>query len=91
MGRLLVIAIALAIGCRDKGIVQLESIRDDICKCKTSQCGEAAMKRVPEAKAKANPASQKIARAMMDCMAKLYEAERPVAGPDEAATEGDAP
>jgi hypothetical protein len=81
---LLVISIALAVGCRDQGIAHLEAIRGEICACKTPACGEAAMKRVPETKVKTNARSQKIAREMMDCLAKLYATDRPATGPDQA-------
>jgi hypothetical protein len=83
MSRRLVIALALLAGCRDKGIAQLEGIRDEICKCKTSKCGEEAMRRVPATDGPNNHRAQQIAREMMDCLAHLYDAERPGTGPDE--------
>lgn len=89
--RLLVISIALAVGCRDQGVAQLETIRDEICACKTPACGDAAMKRVPDTKVKTTARSQKVAREMMDCLAKLYAAERPATGPDQDVTTPAAP
>ncbi len=83
MPRWLGITLALAAGCRDPGITELEKTRDMICACKTAACAELAMKRVPTREAPNNHRSQKIAREMMECLAKLYEAERPATGPDE--------
>lgn len=79
------IALALAAGCRDPGVVELEGIRDEVCKCADAKCAEAAMARVPQKEAPNDHRSQKIAREMMDCLAKLYEAERPATGPDAEA------
>ena len=83
MHRLLVISIALAIGCRDEGIARLGDVKAKVCACKTAECAEAAMKVIPSTQVKSNPRSQKIAREMLDCLAKLYEKERPVTGPDD--------
>lgn len=83
MPRRLVFALALLAGCRDPGIIELEGVRDAICACKTAACGEEAMKHVPTRDVPNNHRSQTIAREMMDCLAKLYEAERPATGPDE--------
>jgi hypothetical protein len=91
MSRWLVIAVALVAGCRDPGITELEDIRDEICRCKSAKCGEDAMKRVPTREAPNNHRSQAIAREMMDCLAKLYEAERPETGPDETADDPTTP
>ncbi|MBA3453913.1 MAG: hypothetical protein H0T42_12535 [Deltaproteobacteria bacterium] len=85
MSRHLVIWIALAIGCRDKGLTRLEEIRATICACKTAECAEAAIKLVPAVQAKSNASSQKIAREMLDCLAKIYAKARPATGPDEPA------
>ncbi len=86
MSRMAVIALALAAGCRDPGVVELEAIRDEVCKCTEAKCAEAAMKRVPQKEAPNDHRSQRIAREMMDCLAKLYEAERPATGPDAETT-----
>lgn len=89
---MLVVALALVAGCRDPGVVELEGIRDEVCKCTDAKCAETAIKRVPQVDAPNDHRSQKIAREMMDCLAKLYEAERPTTGPDaEAPTESAAP
>jgi len=82
MSRWLVLSLALAAGCRDPGIEKLGGIRDRVCACKTASCAEDAMKAVP-VDVTSNHKSQKIAREMMDCLALLYEKERPVTGPDD--------
>ncbi|MBA3462168.1 MAG: hypothetical protein H0T46_19565 [Deltaproteobacteria bacterium] len=82
--RRFVISLALLAGCRDEGIVELQGIRDAVCACKDAKCGEEAMKRVANADVPNSRRSQLIAREMMDCLARLYEAERPETGPDEA-------
>lgn len=84
MSRFLVIWIALAIGCRDQGLSRLDEVRATVCKCKNALCAEEAMKVVPAMKVKPSPRSQKIARDMLDCLAKLHAADRPTTGPDEA-------
>lgn len=83
MARLLVISIALAIGCRDEGLARLADVRETVCACKDAACAEAAMKVVPATQVKSNARSQKVAREMLDCLAKLYAKERPETGPDE--------
>jgi hypothetical protein len=60
----------------------LEGIRDEVCACKTSACAEIAMKRVASTDVANSHRSQTIAREMMDCLSKLYDAERPATGPD---------
>jgi hypothetical protein len=82
--RRFVITLALLAGCRDEGIAELEGIRDEVCRCKDAKCGEETMKRVASTNVPNSRRSQVIAREMMDCLARLYEAERPTTGPDEA-------
>jgi hypothetical protein len=102
MFRVLVIAGALAAGaltgaCRDPQLEQLEAIRDEICACKTSACGEAALKRVPQDQVKSDLRAQEAARKMMDCLKDLYLKDRPSTDPDaeqpesEPAGSGSAP
>ncbi|HEY4243051.1 MAG TPA: hypothetical protein VGM88_24725 [Kofleriaceae bacterium] len=79
---LCVIVIALA-ACEDHDTKQLEALRDEVCACKDADCAETAMKKVP-ATAKANPKTQNLAREMIECVAKLYAAERPSTDPDDA-------
>ena len=79
---LAVLWIASAIGCREDEVKKLEVLRDELCKCKTVECGEAVMARVPVIAGAGNRRSQTVARAMLGCMAKLYDNARPQAGPD---------
>ena len=90
MLRALVTAAALALAsaaCGDPRLAELRSISDEVCACKTAACGEAAMKRVPPPEGRGRPdhREQKIARVMMDCLAKLYRGERPSTDPDAEA------
>jgi len=78
---LLVICIALG-ACGDREVARLEKIKDAVCSCKTSSCAELALKDVPKDDEKTSHREQVIAREMMECMAKLYEAERPTTDPD---------
>lgn len=43
------------------------------------------MKDIPQDDIKASRKSQDVARQMLDCLARLYEAERPVTDPDAPA------
>jgi hypothetical protein len=79
---LVVLWIASASGCREDEVKKLEVLRDELCKCKTVECGEAVMQRVPVIADAGNRRSQTVARAMLGCMAKLYEGARPQTGPD---------
>jgi hypothetical protein len=80
---LLVISVSLA-GCRDREAVRLEKVKAAVCACKTSSCAELAMKDIPKDDIKASHKSQDVARQMLDCLSRLYEAERPVTDPDSA-------
>lgn len=79
---LAVLWIASAIGCREDEVKKLEVLRDELCKCKTVECGEAVMQRVPVIAEAGDRRSQTVARAMLGCMAKLYDNARPQTGPD---------
>ena len=78
------VAIALAAGCRDREADQLAKIRDAVCKCSSASCGEAAMKAIPQDEHERSRRTQQVAREMLDCMAKLYDAGRPSTDPDAA-------
>lgn len=78
----IVVGAATSTACRDASLTQLEGVRDEVCQCKTASCAEGAMQRVPAGEVKNNHRAQVIAREMTDCLAKLYEAERPATGPD---------
>ena len=78
--RAIVICLALCplIGaCEDSQEAKLSRVKDVVCACKTASCAEAAMKDVPQQDLPSNTRTQKVARDMLDCLAKLYDAERP--------------
>ena len=77
-----VISVALLGACGDREATKLAKIRDEVCACKTSRCAEAALDTVPKKDIKSTPKSQQIAREMLQCLADLYEAERPLTDPD---------
>jgi hypothetical protein len=81
--RSFVICVALVVcACKDSEVAKLGEIRDDVCACKTSRCGEEALARVPKRDVEASPRAQQIAREMMNCLAALYAKERPTQDPD---------
>jgi cobalamin biosynthesis Mg chelatase CobN len=87
MYRASVIVAALGLGlggaaCRDPQLEELASVRAQVCACKTAACGEEAMKRVPQRDGWSEHRAQQIAKAMMDCLAKLYVEDRPSTDPD---------
>jgi hypothetical protein len=90
MRRALVIIVAVAWvgGCGDEQLERIESIKDEVCECKTVACGEAAMKRVTEKEIASNRKTQRVARGMMDCMKRLYDNDRPTTDPDVEAPAG---
>jgi len=89
-----VIWVALAVGCADRDIEELERAKTTVCTCRdklqedlaklqpgesdgelratASQWADAALKQVPQTESKSYRA-QKIAREMLDCVAKIYE------------------
>jgi hypothetical protein len=82
-----VISVALAMGgCQDHKLAQLVAVKDEVCACKTAQCAEAAMKKVPETKIDSNHRSQAVARDMMSCLSKLLETEQLPADPQDEPT-----
>lgn len=72
--------------CGDTEITKLEAIRATVCACKTAACGQAAMQQLPAVigtkKTASTYRSQEVARAMVSCLAKLYEEAKPETGPD---------
>ena len=86
MFRALVIAAALTAGaCRDARLEELQSIRNEVCACKTAACGEAAMKRLRQDGVRSDHVAKKLAKEMIDCLHKLYLSERPSTDPDAEA------
>lgn len=63
-------------GCRDKEVVALERIQGEVCACTTSACAEAALAGIPKADNSSTPKTQALARKILDCVARIYEAEK---------------
>jgi hypothetical protein len=91
MTRALVIAVALiGSACRDDELAHLEDVKSEICACKTTVCGEAAMKKVPASTPQGDGAlrsshrAQQLAKQIMECLARLYAETRPTTDPDVA-------
>ena len=83
--RLLVICVALW-ACGDHEAAQLERIKREVCACKTSACAQTAMKKLPQNDVVAGHRAQGIARELLDCISRLYAAERPVTDDAGSAT-----
>jgi hypothetical protein len=81
MFRTVVISVAL-VACGNSQEERLAKIKDQVCACKTAGCAEKAMKEVPQQDIVSNHRTQTLARDMLDCLAKLYDSERPHS-PDE--------
>lgn len=79
---LFVISVALLGACGDREANKLAKIRDEVCACRTSRCAETALESVPKKDIQSTPKSQRIAREMLNCLADLYDAERPTTDPD---------
>ncbi|HEY1550550.1 MAG TPA: hypothetical protein VGG28_22130 [Kofleriaceae bacterium] len=81
--RALILALVLA-GCGERQVDALTKVKQRVCACKTVACAETAMKDVPQQDVKSTHRSQGLARDMLDCLAKLYDAQRPSTDPDDA-------
>ena len=78
----LVIWLPLA-ACGDSQEAKLEKVRDAVCACTSAGCAEKAMKDVPQKEIASNRRTQKLARDMLECLAKLYDQQRPATDPDD--------
>jgi hypothetical protein len=79
---LFVISVALLAACGDREAKKLAKIKDEVCACKTAQCADDAMAKLPKKDIRSTPRAQKIAREMLDCVSELYKADRPNPDPD---------
>lgn len=82
------------VACNEQDAERLTAIKMKVCACKTASCAEQELKHVPETPIKSTHRTQEIARDLLDCVAKLQEAERPTTDPDEleiAAPSGEVP
>lgn len=76
-------------GCHDKTLEQLKDVRDQVCACTTSACGEQAMALLPQSDVRPNHEARALANQMLACMAKLYGRERPSSDPDRPTADPD--
>lgn len=74
--RLVVFCVLLA-SCENKELTQLERVKQEVCACKDVACAEAAMKRVPTGDVHPDHREQGVARDMLECLSKLYDAAKP--------------
>jgi len=74
------------VACSDQDAARLTAIKSKVCACKTASCAEHEMKLVPEQPIKSTHRTQGIARELLDCVARLQDAERPSTDPDEEST-----
>lgn len=90
----LVLAV-LAIGCKDRRLVQLENVRAEVCRCKDAACVNSALARMPTAGPKRERAAQRVAADILDCVAKVglqpAEEEAPPTSPGEPAGPAELP
>jgi hypothetical protein len=89
--RALIVAIAFVVAgvaCHDTEADQLTRVKQQVCACKDVPCAEAAMKNIPSGDVKANHHAQSIARDLLDCYAKLVDAQRPSTDPDAPGSDG---
>ena len=73
------------VACTDPQASQLETVKAKVCACPTSKCAEAAMAGVPQEHVTSNHRTQQTAQQMLDCLAKLYDKEKPSTNPDDVA------
>lgn len=76
------IAVCAIGACHDSEVDQLTRAKLAVCACQDVKCAEAALGDVPTGDVKSNRRTQAIARAMLDCLAKLYAAQKPDTDPD---------
>lgn len=73
------VVLFLLAACADRDVAKLEAVKRQVCACPDVACAEAAMKNVPQGDVKPTHREQGIARDMLDCLAKLYDATKPPA------------
>jgi len=79
--------LVVSAGCADHDVEVMTDLKTKICACTTSTCAAQVLKEVPQGAGKVTspqtqPKVQELARAMMDCIARLSDAERPSTDPD---------
>jgi hypothetical protein len=93
--RLLAIAAALVVGCKDEAIESLEATRDSVCACHDATCVNAAMNKLVDRPTKYKRKAELLARDITDCMARIYRTSDAApsvdAAPEDAAPEDASP
>lgn len=78
-----VICVALLLAaCERHELKKMAAVRDEVCACKTVDCANQAMAKLPTKNVQSTPKSQQLARSMLDCLADLYAAPEPTLDPD---------
>lgn len=77
----LLVPLVLA-ACRDPQVTRLEQVKQTVCACKTARCADDAMRAIPTGHVAASHRAQAIARDMLDCVARVYDAGAPSTDPD---------
>ena len=77
--------------CHDRDVERLTAIKETVCSCRTATCAEQAVDQVSQATIASNHRTQALARDMMDCVAKLHAAERPIIDPDAEGSASEPP
>ncbi len=73
--RLVVVALLATCACHDPDVDTLASIKDKVCACHTGDCADKAVKLVGDHPIESNRRTQKLAKAMLACVAKAHEDE----------------
>jgi hypothetical protein len=92
------LAIAFLAGCKSDEVTQLETVKKEVCACKDLRltdtprekrpaeriaCGEAGMKKLPKKDHTAGHREQQLAKDIHNCLARLYDEDRPSTDPDQ--------
>lgn len=85
----ILVTIGASAGCNDHGAGALTEVKAKVCACKTASCAEQELQRVSQHQIDSNHRTQTIAREMLECVAKLQDAERPSTDPDEHGEDGE--
>jgi hypothetical protein len=86
----IVALVVASAGCADHEAAELSRVEARVCACKDVKCAETAMADLPKASEKPSHRALSLARDMLDCYAKLNDAERPSTDPDAPQPDGSA-
>jgi len=81
------VLLGLLAACHDRETEALTRVKQRVCACTTVACAEDALKAIPQGAVPpgdvtSSHRAQGVARDMLDCLAKLYAAQRPSTDPD---------